>query len=61
MTYTFDIAYDCSLIDFLELLETYNLKLESFIVNGPGGGHPEITVSGTPENLDLLEMTLHNN
>lgn len=55
MTYTFDIAYDCSIYDFLKLLDDYNLKLESYITDGPGGGNPEITVSGSPENIQKLQ------
>ena len=58
MTYTFDIAYDCPISDFLEILEQYNLKLESFIAIGPAGGNPEITVSGTPESIEKLQTFL---
>jgi hypothetical protein len=55
MTYTFDIAWDCPIQEFLEILEKYDLKLESWIAFGPGGGNPEITVSGTPENIGKLQ------
>lgn len=55
MTHTFDIAYDCPIYDFLKLLDDYNLKLESYITDGPGGGNPEITVSGSPENIQKLQ------
>lgn len=58
MNYTFDIAYDCPLHIFLEMLENYNLTLISFTAIGPGGGNPEITVSGTPDNIDLLKEEL---
>jgi hypothetical protein len=58
MTYTFDIAYDCPIFDFLKLLEDYNLKLESFIASGPGGGNPEITVSGSPESIEKIQEFL---
>ena len=54
MTYTFDIAYDCPVGDFLELLETYNLELESFTAIGPAGGNPEITVSGSDESIQFF-------
>lgn len=57
MTYTFDIAYDCPVSDFLELLQTYNLKLESFIPIGPAGGNPEITVSGSESSILLMKST----
>lgn len=58
MTYTFDIAYDCPIYDFLKLLDDYNLKLESYITDGPGGGNPEITVTGTQENIENLKSTM---
>lgn len=58
MTYTFDIAYDCPISDFLEFLTEYNLKLESFIAVGPGGGNPEITVSGSPESIEKIKKII---
>jgi hypothetical protein len=47
MTHTFDIAWDCPIQDFLSFLDRFDLKLESWITFGPGGGNPEITVSGS--------------
>jgi hypothetical protein len=58
MTYTFDIAYDCPISDFLELLDEYKLKLESWITIGPGGGNPEITVSGSPESIEKIQKII---
>lgn len=58
MTYTFDIAWDCPVQDFLSFLERYDLKLESWTTCGPGGGNPEITVSGTPETIAKLQAEL---
>ena len=58
MTYTFDIAYDCPIYDFLKLLDEYNLKLESYIADGPGGGNPEITVSGSSESIEQLQKII---
>jgi hypothetical protein len=58
MTYTFDIAYDCPIFDFLKLLDDYNLKLEHYIAEGPGGGNPEITVSGSPESIEKLQKII---
>lgn len=58
MNYTFDIAYDCPISDFLKVLDQYQLKLESWITNGPGGGNPEITVSGSPDNISKLKQIL---
>jgi hypothetical protein len=58
MTYTFDIAYDCPISDFLELLDQYELKLESWITIGPGGGNPEITVSGSPESIEKIQKII---
>ena len=58
MTYTFDIAYDCPLSDFLEILEQHNLKIESFIAIGPGGGNPEITVSGSESDIKKFQTIL---
>lgn len=52
MTYTFDIAHDCPLSDFLEILEQHNLKIESFTAFGPAGGNPEITVSGSDTDIE---------
>lgn len=50
-TFEIDIAYDCPLGDYLEALEKYNLKIESFIAIGPGGGNPCMTLSGTIDNI----------
>lgn len=55
---SFDIAWDCPLGDFLKTLEDFNLTLKSFIAEGPGGGNPEITVSGTPNNISMFEFHL---
>lgn len=55
MTYTFDICWDCTIQDFLKLLDDYNLKLESYTTFGPGGGNPEITVSGSPESIEKVQ------
>lgn len=58
MAYTFDIAYDCPIFEFLKILDQYQLKLESWITDGPGGGNPEITVSGSPNNISELKRIL---
>jgi hypothetical protein len=58
MTYTFDIAYDCPIQEFLEFLTEYDIKLESFIAVGPGGGNPEITVSGSPESIEKIQKII---
>jgi len=50
-TFQIDIAHDCPLGDYLEALEKYNLKIESFIAIGPGGGNPCMTLSGSTENI----------
>lgn len=55
MTYTFDIAYDCPVYDFLEMLEDCNVKLESFIASGPAGGNPMITVSGSESSIEQIK------
>jgi len=55
MTYTFDIAWDWPVYEFLKFLDEYNLKLESYIADGPGGGNPEITVSGSLENISKVK------
>jgi len=60
MTYSFDISYDCPLDEFLKLLDTYNLKLESWITEGPGGGNPEITVSGDKSDINRLDNFWNN-
>ena len=56
MTYNFDISWDCPIQEFFEILDKHNLKLESYITNGPGGGNPEITVSGSPENIEKFKQ-----
>jgi hypothetical protein len=58
MTYNFDCAWDCPLQDFLSTLAMFNLTLESFIPEGPGGGNPNITVSGSPENIENFKQFL---
>lgn len=57
-THTFDISYECQIQEFLELLDNYGLKLESWITHGPGGGNPEITVSGTEIQIQKLQSEL---
>lgn len=58
MTYTFDCAWDCPIQDFFKLLDEHNLKLESYITFGPGGGNPEITVSGSTESIEKIQKFL---
>ena len=58
MTYTFDISYDCPIQDFLQFLTDHNLKLESSVPIGPGGGNPEITVSGSPESIEKIKQII---
>jgi len=42
-----DIAHDCNLGEFLELLEKRNLTMTEFTAIGPGGGNPNITFEGS--------------
>lgn len=58
MTYTFDIAYDCPIQEFLRFLADHDLMLESWITVGPGGGNPEITVSGSPESIEQIKKII---
>jgi hypothetical protein len=58
--HVFDLSYDCHIQDFLTLLDRHELKMESWITEGPGGGNPEITVSGTPENISNLEKEMES-
>ena len=58
MTHTFDIAYDCSIQEFLSFLSDNNLKLESYIPIGPGGGNPNITVSGSPKSIEQIKKII---
>jgi hypothetical protein len=58
MTHTFDIAWDCPIQDFLSLLDRFDLKLESWITFGPGGGNPEITVSGSEESIEQIRENI---
>ena len=46
MNFTFDIAWDCPIGDFLKAIKDHGLTLVSFIPIGPGGGNPEITLTG---------------
>jgi hypothetical protein len=58
MTHTFDIAWDCPIQDFLSTLDRFDLKLESWITFGPGGGNPEITVSGSEESIEQIRENI---
>lgn len=58
LTHTFDIVWDCPIQDFLKMLDQYNLKIESYDTFGPAGGNPEITVSGSPEDIQMLSEDL---
>jgi len=57
-THTFDIAWDCEIQTFLQFLLDHDLKLESFIPYGPGGGNPEITVSGPPDQIEEIKAIM---
>jgi hypothetical protein len=54
-THTFDIAWDCEIQTFLQFLQDHDLKLESFNPTGPGGGNPEITVSGPEHQIEEIK------
>lgn len=56
--YTFDIAYDCPISDFLEILDKYQLKIKSWTTIGPAGGNPKITIYGSIENIEKLKKSL---
>jgi len=56
MTYNFDIAWDCPVQDFLLLIFQHNLTIDQFIPIGPGGGNPNITVSGSLENIEKFKQ-----
>jgi hypothetical protein len=58
-TFEIDIAHDCPLGDYLEALEKYNLKIESFIAIGPAGGNPCMTLSGSTENIRKYLSEFH--
>jgi len=58
-TIQIDIAHDCPLGDYLEALEKCDLKIESFIAVGPGGGNPCMTLSGTLINLHKYLSDFH--
>lgn len=60
MTYTFDIAYDCPIQEFLVMLDSFDLKLDSWVTIGPGGGNPEVTISGTEENIAQFDAFYFN-
>ncbi len=55
MTYDFDIAYDCPIQELFVLLDSFDLKIETWESIGPGGGNPNITVSGTSENIEQFK------
>lgn len=59
MTYSFDVAFDCPLQDFLLILSEHNLQIVSFTPMGPGGGNPNITVTGTQ--IDIENFQKHYN
>jgi hypothetical protein len=59
MTYNFDIAWDCPVRDFLVIIFQYNLTIDQFIPVGPGGGNPNITVTGSKENIEKFKEHFH--
>ena len=58
MTYSFDIAFDCPVQDFLLILQQHNLTIQSFEPIGPGGGNPNITVTGTQIDIKNFQKKL---
>ena len=56
--HTFDCSHECSISDFLTILNDFDLKLESSIPMGPAGGNPEITVSGTETLIESFKQYL---
>jgi hypothetical protein len=59
MTYSFDIAFDCPVQDFLLILQQHNLTIQSFEPIGPGGGNPNITVTGTQTDIKNFQKNYH--
>ena len=59
MTYNFDIAWDCPVQDFLLLIFQHNLTIQSFEPIGPGGGNPNITVTGTQIDIKNFQKNYH--
>ena len=57
MTYSFDIAFDCPVQDFLLILQQHNLTIQSFEPIGPGGGNPNITVIGTQTDIKNFQKS----
>ena len=50
--HTFDMAWDCPVGEFLMILDKYGLMIKNYIANGPGGGNPCITVTGTIKQIN---------
>lgn len=59
-TIQLDIAHDCTLGEFLETIEKYQLEFKIIEVYGPAGGNPLIEFTGSDESIYLFIQEINS-
>jgi hypothetical protein len=54
-TIQLDIAHDCTIGEFFEMVENLDLKFKVLQVYGPAGGNPLIEFTGSKTSIRILE------
>jgi hypothetical protein len=57
-TVQLDIAHDCTLGDFLEMVKTLELEYKVIEVYGPAGANPLIEFTGPNRSISILMESL---
>jgi hypothetical protein len=55
-TVQLDIAYDCELGEFLDMVKRLDLEFKVIEPIGPGGGNPLIEFTGDRRSIDILQL-----
>jgi hypothetical protein len=55
-TVQLDVAYDCELGDFLDMVKNLNLEFKVIEPIGPAGGNPLIEFTGTERSIEILKL-----
>jgi hypothetical protein len=55
-TVQLDIAYDCELGEFLDMVKRLNLEFKVIEPIGPAGGNPLIEFTGTERSINTFKL-----
>lgn len=54
-TIELDIAHDCTIGEFFEMVEKFNLEFKVLEVYGPAGGNPLIEFTGSESSIRIFQ------